>query len=87
MVASSGVTGCVLKAAGRALEHQMQVTEPRKGAGSLRLFYKVCHLPKKQRRGILTSLCSIKAEAERNKSGQHLACLPPEKALQREKHT
>ena len=70
---------------GTRLEHQIQVIEPRKGAGSLRLFYKVCRLPKKQRRGILTSLCSIKAEAERNESGHHLAWHPPpEKALQRE---
>ena len=70
---------------GTRLEHQMQVIEPSRGAGSLKLFYKLFRLPDKQRRGILTSLCAIKAEAERINAG--IAWHPPrEKALRREQH-
>jgi uncharacterized protein YndB with AHSA1/START domain len=52
---------------GTRLEHNMDVLEPRKGAASLKLLYKVMSLPKKQRAGVLTSLNNIKAAAERER--------------------
>jgi len=43
----------------------MQVLPPAKGAWQLKTMYAVLRLPKKQRRGILTSLSNIKTTAER----------------------
>ncbi|MGZ4617865.1 MAG: hypothetical protein ACXV5Q_07750 [Frankiaceae bacterium] len=62
----------------------MQVVEPRRGAGTLRLFYKVFWLLDKQRRGILTSLCAIKSEAERINAG--IAWHPLREKAFREQH-
>ena len=42
----------------------MDVLEPRKGAGMLKLMYAVFHLPKRQRDGALVTLENIKAAAE-----------------------
>ncbi len=69
---------------GTRLEHQLQVVEPNRGAGRLRLFYKLFRVPGKKRRGILTSLCAIKAEAERINAG--IAWHPPRKSQLREQH-
>jgi uncharacterized protein YndB with AHSA1/START domain len=49
---------------GTRLTHHMQVLPPAKGAWQLKTMYAVLRLPKKQRRGILTSLTNIKTTAE-----------------------
>src|SRR5262249_6380430 len=49
---------------GTKLTHTMQVLLPAKGAGTLKVMYKVFSLPRKQREGTLTSLHNIKAAAE-----------------------
>ncbi len=46
------------------LEHRMQVLEPRRGAGMLKMLYRVLRLPDKQRQGVETTLGNIKREAE-----------------------
>lgn len=46
------------------LEHTMQVLEPRRGAGMLKLLYRVLRLPNRQRQGVRTTLGNIKREAE-----------------------
>ena len=46
------------------LEHTMQVLEPRRGAGMLKLLYRVLRLPSRQRQGVQTTLGNIKREAE-----------------------
>jgi uncharacterized protein YndB with AHSA1/START domain len=46
------------------LEHTMQVLEPRRGAGMLKLLYRVLRLPNRQRQGVRTTLDNIKREAE-----------------------
>ena len=49
---------------GTKLTHFMNVLEPRKGAGMLKLMYAVFQLPKKQRVGAHVTLENIKAAAE-----------------------
>jgi len=69
---------------GTRLEHQMQLLEPARGAGKFALMHRLLRLPEKHRRGILTSLCAVKAEAERVNQG--IAWHPPrEKVLQRQR--
>jgi hypothetical protein len=46
------------------LEHTMQVLEPRRGAGMLKLLYRALRLPNRQREGVRTTLGNIKREAE-----------------------
>jgi uncharacterized protein YndB with AHSA1/START domain len=50
------------------LEHTMEVLEPKRGAGMLKLTYAVLRLPSKQRGGVLTTLANIKTQAEEGRS-------------------